>query len=441
MIQRIWTTRKPGTETTVARFAMTARANEAQVLAKGALRGERLVSSARLVLIGMLALSQTGIARLFGETIIHDPVRMWVGRGYMFFAVWSFIILRLQQPNIHRSRWMPIPITLVDIGFLVAMSWRSYVLNGVFDGAMFAACGAVFLTFSVLRYSAIHVLLSTVLTSAGYMWLCWVTGNHSAGRVSFVLGSFIALGVLMAWTHREVRGMFLELRRHDNLSRFLPRQVVDRVVKEGEVSLQPVQREVTILFSDIRDFTTLSETLPPQVVLRLLDDYFGHMTHIVLERQGMVNKFLGDGMMACWGVPDHTHDHAEQAMRAALDMRAKLVEINASREQRGEPPLRIGIGLHTGVVAAGMLGGTQQHEYTIIGDAVNVASRVEGLTKLVGADILVSENTWKRGGERFQCERVGEERVKGRQEAVVLYALKGREVAPATVFTQERTGT
>jgi adenylate cyclase len=217
--------------------------------------------------------------------------------------------------------------------------------------------------------------------------------------------------------------------------------VVDRVVKEGEVSLQPVQREVTILFSDIRDFTTLSETLPPQVVLRLLDDYFGHMTHIVLERQGMVNKFLGDGMMACWGVPDHTHDHAEQAMRAALDMRAKLVEINASREQRGEPPLRIGIGLHTGVVAAGMLGGTQQHEYTIIGDAVNVASRVEGLTKLVGADILVSENTWKRGGERFQCERVGEERVKGRQEAVVLYALKGREVAPATVFTQERTGT
>jgi adenylate cyclase len=165
------------------------------------------------------------------------------------------------------------------------------------------------------------------------------------------------------------------------------------------------------------------------------------MTHIVLERQGMVNKFLGDGMMACWGVPEHSEDHAEQAMRAALDMRAKLVEINAWRQQHGEPPLRIGIGLHTGVVAAGMLGGTRQHEYTIIGDAVNVASRVEGLTKVVGTDILVSQSTWKRAGEGFQGELVGEEHVKGRQETVVLYSLKGRETAPSTVFQAERTGT
>jgi adenylate cyclase len=306
---------------------------------------------------------------------------------------------------------------------------------------MFAACGAVLVTFSVMRYSALHVLLSTVLSSAGYVLLCWVTGNHSPGRVSFVLGCFIALGMLLAWMNREMRSMFLDLRGLDNLSRFLPRQVVDRVIKDGETSLMPLQREVTILFSDIRDFTSLSEALPPQAVLNLLDDYFGHMTHIVLERQGMVNKFLGDGMMACWGVPEHSEDHAEQAMRAALDMRAKLVEINAWRQQHGEPPLRIGIGLHTGVVAAGMLGGTRQHEYTIIGDAVNVASRVEGLTKVVGTDILVSQSTWKRAGEGFQGELVGEEHVKGRQETVVLYSLKGRETAPSTVFQAERTGT
>jgi adenylate cyclase len=234
--------------------------------------------------------------------------------------------------------------------------------------------------------------------------------------------------------------MFLELRGLDNLTRFLPPQVASRIVKQGETSLMPVQREVTILFSDIRDFTTLSETLPPQQVLKLLDDYFGHMTRIVMAREGMVNKFLGDGMLACWGVPERTDDHAEQAMRAALDMRAKLVELNAWREQQGEPPLRIGIGLHTGVVAAGMLGGTQQHEYTIIGDAVNVASRVEGLTKVLAVDILVSESTWKRGGGRFQGELMGEERVKGRQESVVLYALKGREAAASTAFPEARTG-
>jgi adenylate cyclase len=285
------------------------------------------------------------------------------------------------------------------------------------------------------------VLLSTVLSSAGYVTICVVTDQVAWGRISFVVGCYIALGMLIGWANGQVSGMFLGLRRRDNLSRFLPRQVVERVLKQGDEALVPVQREVTVLFSDIRDFTSLSETLPPQAVLRLLDDYFGHMTQVVMAREGMVNKFLGDGMLACWGVPDHTEDHAEQAMRAALDMRTKLEELNAWRERHGEPRLRIGIGLHTGVVAAGMLGGAQQHEYTIIGDAVNVAARVEGLTKVLGVDILVSESTWKRGGARFQAERMGEEQVKGRKEPVVLYSLKGRETAPSTAFPEERTGT
>ncbi|HEY0093881.1 MAG TPA: adenylate/guanylate cyclase domain-containing protein, partial [Archangium sp.] len=179
-------------------------------------------------------------------------------------------------------------------------------------------------------------------------------------------------------------------------------------------------------FSDIRDFTALSESLPPRAVLGLLDDYFGHMGQIVMGHGGIVNKFLGDGMLACWGVPDGDANHAAHAMQAALDMRKKLEELNAWRQQRGEPALRIGIGLHTGVVAAGMLGGAEQHEYTVIGDAVNLASRVEGLTKALGVDILVSESTWRAGEGRFQGERMSEERVKGRREAVVVYSLKGR---------------
>jgi len=429
-------TRKPGSDTTVARFEL-ARANEEQVLAESSLKGERAVAVVRLAMCGLMGVSQSGIARLFGENLIRDPLRGGMIAAYVGFSILAYVLLRREAPSRHRSVWMPLPTTLLDTSFLVAIGLRSWQVSGHFSQEMTAAAGAVLVAFSVARYSRLHVLLSTVFSSAAYVLVCVVTGNVSAGRMSFVVGCYIALGMLIAWANGQVSGMFLGLRRRDNLSRFLPRQVVDRVLKQGDESLVPVQREVTILFSDIRDFTTLSETLPPRAMLALLDDYFGHMTQIVMAREGMVNKFLGDGMMACWGVPDHTQDHAEQAMRAALDMRTKLEELNVWREQHGQPRLRIGIGLHTGVVAAGMLGGAQQHEYTVIGDAVNVAARVEGLTKVLGVDILVSESTWKRGGQKFQGERMGEEQVKGRKEPVVLYALKGREPSPSTAFPAE----
>jgi adenylate cyclase len=430
---------KPETGTAVARLEQ-ARLNAEMVIAESALEGERRVTEVRVALCVMMGLSQVGVTQLFGEVLIKDPIRGGVVLLYQLFSIVAVFIVRTRKPDPTRSFWVPLPITLIDVGFLVMVAWRSWKLTGVFNDEMTAAACAVVLSFSVVRQSRFHMVMSTVLASAGYLLVCWLTGSGSAGRISFVLACFFSLGGLLWWTNGRVSSMFLELRKRDNLSRFLPHQVVDRIVKEGDMALVPVQREVTVLFSDIRGFTTLSETLPPQKVLALLDDYFGHMTQIVMAHEGMVNKFLGDGMLACWGVPDHTENHAELAMRAALDMRAKLAEINAWREQQGMPPLRIGIGLHTGVVAAGMLGGTQQHEYTIIGDAVNVASRVEGLTKTVGVDILVSESTWQRCGGRFQVERVGEEQVKGRREAVVLYALKGREPGPATVFTQEGTG-
>lgn len=435
-----WRKRKPGTGTTVARFEL-ARANQAQVLAEGALKGERAVALVRLLLFLLMGLSQGGIRELRGEHVLLDGVRRGTILGYLVFVIVTTAILWLREkPDVHRSRWMPIPTTIIDVAFLVTMGWRTYALEGRFTEGMYAAGAAAVLSFSVVRYSVLHVVFSTVLTAGGYVFLSWLSGGFSWMQSCFVVGCFLSLGMMLGWTNHAVRFMFLNLRQRENLSRFLPRQVVNRVMESGETALLPVQREVTILFSDIRGFTTLSETLPPQQVLALLDDYFGHMTQIVMARGGMVNKFLGDGMLACWGVPDHSEDHAEQAMRAALDMRTKLVELNAWREKHGQPPLRIGIGLHTGVVAAGMLGGTQQHEYTIIGDAVNVASRIEGLTKAVGVDILVSANTWKRAGAGFQGELVGEEEVKGRKESVVLYSLKGRAPGAGTAFTEERTG-
>jgi len=407
--------------------------NEEMVLATSSLQGERRVAVVRLVVVLMMGISQVFIAWGGGETYSPplDGMRLQVIGAYVVFSVLAIAVLLFQRPDPDRARWLPVPTTLADTSFFSFLAWHTWRLSGQFDAGMLCASLGMVLAFSVVRYSWWHVLLSTVLSSAGYALLAWVTGHGSVARVSFVIICYGALGALIALTNSDVGGMFLNLRRRDGLSRFLPKQVVERVMQLGDASLQPVQRDVTILFSDIRDFTMLSETLDPGQVLELLDDYFGHMAHVVMAHHGIVNKFLGDGMLACWGVPDAREDHAELAMRAALDMRTRLEEINARRVERGLPPLRIGIGLHTGMVAAGMLGGAEQHEYTVIGDAVNLASRVEGLTKSHGVDILVSERTWLMGGGHFVGERLGEAHVKGRREAVVVYSLLGERGADA----------
>jgi adenylate cyclase len=416
-------------ESTVARFEL-ARVNQELVLAESALRGERMVSWVRLALWVLIVLSQGVIARVSGEQLPLDLPRMVGVLAYAVFTVGAVVFLRRETPNPRRAMWRPLISMAWDFGFIGFMAWRA-MLQERFNPQMSAAGCAVVLAFSVARYGWVHVALSTALAAVTFVGVNLLAGSFSWAVISFVVGCFIALGLLIGWANTAVSGMFLGLRRRDNLSRFLPRQVVERVLNSGDGALAPVQREVTILFSDIRDFTSLSESLPPRAVLELLDDYFGHMSQIVMGHGGIVNKFLGDGMLACWGVPDEDPHHAVNAMRAALDMRTKLVELNAWRAQRGEPPLRIGIGLHTGVVAAGMLGGAEQHEYTVIGDAVNLTSRVEGLTKALGEDILVSESTWKRGEGRFLGERLSEERVKGRRDSVVVYSLRGRGQAPA----------
>jgi adenylate cyclase len=150
------------------------------------------------------------------------------------------------------------------------------------------------------------------------------------------------------------------------------------------------------------------------------------MGQIVRGHEGMLNKFLGDGMLAVWGVPDLQQDHAVRAVRAALDMRKKLVELNEHWVREGRAELRIGIGIHTGMVAAGMLGGADQREYTVIGDAVNLASRIESLTKPLGTDLLVSQATFEKCGGKFEGTRVGEEKVKGRDAGVVVFTIASK---------------
>jgi adenylate cyclase len=413
-----------GTLTSVTRVArMEQRRNEEMVLSESAIAGERRVAWVRLLMVSMFAITSALISPMLGYSPAHSPGRLAVVGVYVAFTIGAIVRLRTVAPDPRKSFIIPLVITVIDFGFLSTMAMLDELERGRVWPEMGAVAFALVLCFSVARSSWIHVAWSALLACASYAAIGVATHNIDGVSTPFVLGGFAALGALIGLTNRAVRSMFTGLRRRDNLTRFLPRAIAERVLAGGAEALAPIQREVTVLFSDIRDFTALSEALAPRQVLEFLDEYFGTMSQIVKGHDGVVNKFIGDGMLAFWGVPDLNPDHAREAVRAALDMRLALVELNEDRERRGLAPVRIGIGIHTGPVAAGMLGGADQHEYTVIGDAVNVASRIEGLTKGLGADILVSESTWTLLDGKFPGARASEETIRGRKGVVVVYTL------------------
>jgi adenylate cyclase len=175
------------------------------------------------------------------------------------------------------------------------------------------------------------------------------------------------------------------------------------------------------MFTDLRDFTTLSEALTADQVARQLNEYFPMMVEAVQKHRGIVNDFIGDAVMAVYGAPLDNPEHALDAVRTALRMQAGLAALNAEWEARGLPTLRMGIGIHTGTVFAGNVGSSGRKKYTVVGDAVNVAARVEGLNKELHTTLLITGDTYAAVKDRVETKDCGEVKVKGRHQAVQVF--------------------
>jgi adenylate cyclase len=191
--------------------------------------------------------------------------------------------------------------------------------------------------------------------------------------------------------------------------------------------------EVCVLFSDVRDFTTLSENMPPDVVTAVLQRYFDRMVRAVHRYDGTVDKFIGDGMMVLFGAPRKSEDPCGDAVQCALAMMEGLDALNLEFEREGLPVLTIGIGINYGTVTVGNIGSSERHNYSAIGDAVNVAARLEGLTKDLGRKILITEAVVGRIGERFQFDPLGSHKLKG-HSPVNIWGI--RTVRAATVAVE-----
>lgn len=203
---------------------------------------------------------------------------------------------------------------------------------------------------------------------------------------------------------------------------FAPQRVVEEVIKQG-VSTSGETREVTVLFADIVEFTAMSESVAPETLVRILNGYFEATCTAVTHHGGHIAKFLGDGIMAIFGAPETNAWQSLDAVIAALSMREAVRKYNEELGRQGLPPLDVRMGIHKGTVVAGVVGSTENLEYTVIGDVVNTAARIENLTRKHGVDILISADVRSALDGRFAVRELPPEHVKGKAESIATFAV------------------
>ncbi|MBI3394261.1 MAG: adenylate/guanylate cyclase domain-containing protein [Spirochaetia bacterium] len=222
----------------------------------------------------------------------------------------------------------------------------------------------------------------------------------------------------------------------DAFGKFVNPEIADRALK-GELKLGGETRFCTVLFCDLRDFTAMSERLSSDQVVELLNRYFTEMVECITLTGGTVDKFIGDAIMAHWGAILEQEGAERKAVHSALLMRRALLELNEGFQKEGKPSLRFGVGINSGPVVAGQIGSEKRLEYTVIGDTVNLSSRIEYLNKHFGSDILISSGVYDAVKEQFTLARMPAIQVRGKEQAQVVYAVLGWKNDPTTPTTLE----
>jgi adenylate cyclase len=279
---------------------------------------------------------------------------------------------------------------------------------------------------------ALALLLPRLSAMRAVLWSLLVLGSLLAvnGWLFYGHGLVLPLAsqllmVLVLFALNMSYGYFIESRSKRELAQlfgtYVPPELVDEMLKQPEqYSMQASNRELTVLFCDMRGFTQMSENMEPQQLQTLLNAVFSRITTIIRRHHGTIDKYMGDCVMAFWGAPVALPQHASMAVRAGIDIARIIETINQEHRVAGLPAIGIGIGINTGVVCVGDMGSNIRRSYTVIGDAVNIASRLESLSKLYGAAIVVSEHT-RAQATGFQWMELDRVRLKGKAAAIDIF--------------------
>jgi len=278
---------------------------------------------------------------------------------------------------------------------------------------------------------AVSMVLFTFLVTIGFNFFFWQYYN-----LVFHLASVLIL-ILLIFLVTMFYGFFIERRGKQQLSglfgQYVPPELVDEMSEDPTAYTQEaLSREMTVLFTDVRGFTTISEGLSPGDLSALMNAYLTPMTRIIHENRGTIDKYIGDAIMAFWNAPMDDPNHARNALVTGLAMLERTVAIREEFLERGWPEIRIGVGINTGMMSVGDMGSEFRMAYTVLGDAVNLGSRLEGLTKGYGVEIIVSEST-RDAVSDFVFREIDVVRVKGKDEPIAIY----EPLAPVSEVSDE----
>jgi adenylate cyclase len=315
--------------------------------------------------------------------------------------------------NILRGDFIRLPRYpfLTTIGFIVAMA---------------LILGVILPQLSALKALLFAVAIQGAYLLGNYLAFAW-GGVHLEVLYPFFQVAGVYTGITL---HRFLAEERERLRIRKAFESYVAPAVVQQIIRHPELlRLYGERRQLSILFSDIRGFTDLSETLEPEALREVLHDFLDPMSEIIVNQGGTIDKYMGDAIMALFGAPLDLPDHAGQACRAALLMSRALKELDRRWVEEGRPSLRMGVGINSGLVAVGNMGSSRLFDYTAVGDNVNLASRLEGLNKYYGTEILISAATAELTAGAFILREVDLVRVKGKKRPIAIFELLG-EGAP-----------
>jgi adenylate cyclase len=297
---------------------------------------------------------------------------------------------------------------MIDIAFIAFF--------GVGMGIVFAKLKPLYSTISLM---CVLVLFGFVIYFGFAHFGMWLYAVIPAGTLIANYGAITSFR--MATEEREKRKV------RKTFERYVSPGVIQLIEKDPKQYFRQggESKELSILFSDIRSFTTMSEGMTPDELVHFLNEYLGEMTDIVFQRWGTLDKYIGDALMAFWGSPYPQQDHPVRACSAALDMIARLEELNLKWESEGKSPFEIGIGINTDTVNVGNMGSSKRFAWTCMGDGVNLASRLEGQSKEYRSSIIIGEKTYQEVKDQFVCRDLDFIRVKGKLKPVKIYELLG----------------